>query len=29
MRAKALNIKLDDSMYLIDEFVDQSLALKK
>ena len=29
MRAKALNIKLDDSMYLIDEIVDQSLALKK
>ena len=26
-RAKALGIKLDDAMYLIDEVVDKSIAL--
>jgi hypothetical protein len=27
-RARALGIRLDESMYLIDEIVDKSLALK-
>jgi ABC-type uncharacterized transport system substrate-binding protein len=27
-RARALGIRLDESMYLIDEIIDKSLALK-